>query len=156
MNYTEPSVLFLDLGYKISQTSSWMDPVTGIFRTVELYHPVYGREIQLSGCNVCTKQNSSLLSAEIIVHSFIVLIYQSRCVDPQGYMISCMISSIGQEKHSTLLRWIYKHGLAVLYLFSLLTSLAKDIVTGFFPPPWVAILCCWELMYIKDLEFDCR
>ena len=44
-----------------------------------------------------------------------------------------MISSIGQEKHYTLLRWIYKHDLAVLYLLSLLTSLAKDIVTCFFP-----------------------
>ena len=74
-----------------------MDPVSGIFRTVELYHPVYGREIQLSGCNVCTKQNSSLLFAEIIVDSLIVLIYQSGFVDPHG-----MISSIGQEKHSTL------------------------------------------------------
>ena len=111
MNYTEPSVLFLDLGYKISPTSSWMNPVSGIFRTVQLHHPVNSREIQLSGCNVCTKQNSSLLFAEIIVHSFIVLIYQSGSVDPQGYMgmkgMKYDVKHRSREAKHT--RWIYNY-----------------------------------------------
>ena len=80
MNYTEPNVSFLDVGYKTSPTSNSVVAGIGILRTVELYHPVNSREIQLSGCNVCTKQNSSLLFAEIIVDSLIVLIYQSGSV----------------------------------------------------------------------------
>ena len=66
MNYTGPSVSFLDVGYKTSPTSNSVVAGIGILRTVQLYHPVNSREIQLSGCNVCTKQNSSLLLQKLL------------------------------------------------------------------------------------------
>ena len=84
-------VSFLDDGYKTSPTSNSVVAGIGILRTVELYHPVNTWEIQPSGHNVCTKQNSSLLLKKNRVDSHLFVFYcEPQVIYPSG-SVNCFI-----------------------------------------------------------------